>query len=85
MVQTINYFQTSDTALAAYLQTEGYLVFDQDYNDIRVIFILDVDESNPKLQELIRLYMSGKSQVEPTNYLRNYKTLSKIARRGNNS
>lgn len=85
MEQSTNKFQTSDTALAAFIQVEGYLVIGQDYNAQRTTFILDIDERNPMLQELIRLYVSGKASVEPANYLRNYKALSKQARNGGNS
>ena len=75
-------YRTSDTSLAAYLQTEGYPVVDRDNNAPRVVFILSIDESDPKLQELVRLFYAGKARVEPSTFLRNYRILARQAREG---
>jgi len=77
-----NNYRTSDTSLAAYLQTEGYPVIGRDNNAPRVVFILNIEEGNPKLQELVRLFHAGKARVEPSTFLRNYRILARQAREG---
>lgn len=77
-----NHYRTSDTSLAAYLQTEGYPVIDRDTNAQRVTFILNIKEDDPKLQELVRLFHAGKARVEPSTFLRNYRILARQAREG---
>lgn len=77
-----NNYRTSDTSLAAYLQTEGYPVVDRDITSPRVIFILNIGEDDPKLQEFVRLFHAGKARVEPSTFLRNYRILARQAREG---
>jgi hypothetical protein len=77
-----NLFRTSDTALAAYIQTEGYPVNDTDASGQRTVFTLNIGENDPKLLEMNRLFYAGKAKVEPSNYLRSYKILTRQARDG---
>lgn len=77
-----NHYRTSDTALAAYLQTEGFAIIGQDNTSPRVIFIVGIAIDNPTLTEKVGLFYVGKARVEPTLFLRNYRILAKQARDG---
>ena len=72
-------YSTSDTQLAAYLQTEGFELIDV-ITAQRSVFYFKND--NSKLQEYIRLYHAGKARVEPSLYMRNYRQLVRKAREG---
>lgn len=71
-------FSTSDTPLAAYLLSQGFNLTDVNYSEPRVAFIFD--NSNGRLQEHVRLFLSGKALVEPARYLSNYRMLVGRAR-----
>lgn len=72
-------YRTSDTQLAAYLQSQGYELIEIIHNQHATFcFVNDTDQ----LQEDIRLFYAGKAQVEPTLYMRNYKSLVRKAREG---
>lgn len=72
-------YSTSDTPLAAYLQTEGFELTDIIHGQ-RAEFVFLND--SPKLQEYIRLYLAGKAKVEPSLFLRNHRNLARKAREG---
>jgi hypothetical protein len=76
------HFRTSDTALAAYIQLEGFQIIDVDPSGQRSVFVFSPQETDPKILELNKLFYSGKAKVEPSNYLRNYKVLTRHARDG---
>lgn len=81
MVYTGNteHYSTSDTQLAAFLQTDGFELLDIQHGQ-RSVFIFTND--NDKLQESIRLYHAGKARVEPSLYMRNYRSLVRKVREG---
>jgi len=79
---TNNHYKTSDTALTAYLQMEGYAILDLDTSTQRVTFTINISENDPKLVELVGSFYAGKAKVEPANFLRNYRILSRQAREG---
>ncbi len=81
-MNSANYFKTSDTHFAAYLVSEGYPVISKDFSQERVEFLIDIDSDSQKLKEYQRLFLAGKARVEPENYLKNYRTLSRQARGG---
>jgi len=72
-------YKTSDTQIAAYLQTEGFELIDIEHGE-RSVFSFSNEDS--KLQEHIRLYHAGKARVEPSLYMRNYRSLARKAREG---
>jgi hypothetical protein len=84
MVESVenNHYKTSDTALTAYLQMEGYTILNLDTSTQRVTFTINISENDPKLIELVGLFYAGRAKVEPTNFLRNYRILSRQAREG---
>jgi len=75
---------TSDTPLAAYLQTEGFEIIEIEHLEIanRKKSVFHFTNDSSKLQEHIRLYHAGKARVEPSLYLRNYHTLIRKIREG---
>lgn len=73
--------RTSDTAFAAYLQSEGLMVLERDSSSPRVFFVFDIAESDKKFIEFKRLFYSGKASVEPSTFQRNYRMLAKQAKR----
>jgi hypothetical protein len=77
-----NHYKTSDTALTAYLQLEGYIILDLDTATQRATFTINISEDDPKLVELVGLFYAGRARVEPTTFLRNYRILSRQAREG---
>jgi hypothetical protein len=77
-----NHYKTTDTALTAYLQTEGYAILDLDASTQRATFTINILEDDPKLVELVGLFYAGRAKVEPTTFLRNYRILSRQAREG---
>ena len=80
-----NEYRTSDTPLAAYLLTEGFSVLDveqhkDEHGRMRAIFIFANDST--ALGECLRLYQTGQASVEPSTFLRNYRSLVRRAREG---
>jgi hypothetical protein len=76
------HFRTSDTALAAYIQIEGFQIIDIDPSGQRTVFVFNTQDSDPKILELKRLFDIAKARVEPSIYLRTYKVLTRQARDG---
>lgn len=72
-------YSTSDTQIAAYLQTEGFELVDIVHGQRAVFYFVN---DSDKLQEHIRLYHAGKARVEPSLYMRNYRSLARKAREG---
>ena len=72
-------YSTSDTQLAAYIQTEGFELLEiLPGQRAQFVFLND----SVKLQEQVRLFLAGKAKVEPSLYMRNYRTLARKAREG---
>ena len=61
-------YQTSDTSLACYLITLGFILNDIDYSQPRFIFTFR--ESHTTLQEHEHIYIAGKATVDPATYSR---------------
>lgn len=77
-----SHYRTSDTALAAYFQIEGFQIIDVDPSGQRTIFVFNAQENDTKILELKRIFDIGKARVEPSIYLRTYKVLTRQARDG---
>lgn len=75
-------FRTSDTTLATYLVTKGYLVIgvESESIDKRLSFIIDIQKDSPELVRLCGLFYAGQSQVEPSEFARTYSNLVKLTR-----
>ena len=74
-------YPVSDTSLAAYLYTEGFVIVDIDYTDPeRAEFIFKVNGSSSldEYERHRRLYELGKATVNPSVYSRSYKKLTRI-------
>ncbi|KKN22225.1 hypothetical protein LCGC14_0917260 [marine sediment metagenome] len=74
-------YKTSDTALAAFLVTQGFPLDAIDYANPRYEFIfsdgnLDVD----KIKEAATNYLIGEARVDPAVYNRVLRKLTKIVR-----
>ena len=69
-------FRTSDTSLATYLFSEGYQIIDIDYSNPRAEFVFKDDSQ--QLNESVRLYSIGKTQVDASTYSRLHRKLTKI-------
>lgn len=61
-------YQTSDTSLACYLITLGFILDDIDYSQPRFVFTFK--EANNTLQEYELKYVAGKAKVDPATYSR---------------
>lgn len=73
-------FKTANTALAAYLITEGYELADKDTsNPNEVLFIFD--NGSPKLAELVRAFNMGTAVVNASIFYHNYRKLVAITQR----
>ena len=69
-------YRTSDTSLAAYLFTEGFPIVDIDYSNPRAEFVFK--NNSPQINEAVRLYSIGKTQVDASTYARLHRKLTKI-------
>jgi len=72
-------FCTSDTALTAYLSTEGY-EFSKDFsNPYKVVFIFD--NNTKSFSEAVRAYNMGTATINASQFNHNYrKLISEIQR-----
>jgi hypothetical protein len=74
--QLRNFYRTSDTSLATYLFSEGFQIIDIDYSNQRAEFVFK--DNSPPLNEAVRLYSIGKTQVDAATYARLHRKLTKI-------
>lgn len=72
-------YRTSETPLAAYLMSEGFILLDVEHND-RSVFIFKND--TPKLQETVRLYQSGQAKGNIAVFFNAYKRLLRRIKEG---
>jgi len=63
-----NNYKTSDTSLAVYFITEGFVLSDIDYSLPRYVFHFDGDAE--KLKEHENKYIAGTAKVDPSIYSR---------------
>jgi len=67
-LNTSNGYQTSDTSLATYLITEGFILIDIDYSQPRYVY--SFNGTLEKLKEYEHKYIAGKAKVDPSIYSR---------------
>lgn len=68
MINPNGAYQTSDTPLACYLITLGFILDDIDYSHPRFVFTFKEDHNT--LQEYELKYIAGKAKVDPATYSR---------------
>lgn len=66
-------YSTKDTALAAYLHTEGFELIDVDSSSFPSIFHFKDD--NPKIREYVHAFQSGKAEGNIAMFFRAYKIM----------
>ena len=75
----IDTYPTSDTPLASYLITEGYLLESIDYSRPRFVFHF---RNSSEIQKTAASYISGNALTDPSAYIRiNKQLLTTIAHR----
>lgn len=73
-------FSTPNTALAAYLLSEGFELASKDVtNPQEISFVFN--NTSPKLSELVRAFNMGTAQGNITTFYYNYRKLVSIAQR----
>ena len=68
-----NAYKTTDTALAAYLYSEGFELLEVDGSNFPSVFYFE--NSNPKLSEYIRNFQIGKAEGNIAIFFKSYKTM----------
>jgi hypothetical protein len=71
-------YKTSDTALAAYLITQGHYPLHIDYEQPR--FEYSFENNNIELAQHASKYVTGNALVDPATYNRVFRKLSRIVR-----
>jgi hypothetical protein len=66
-------YSTNNTALAAYLHSEGFELLDVDTSDFPAIFNFRND--NPKLMEFVRAFQVGKAEGNIGLFFRSYRIM----------
>lgn len=75
-MQLNHQFETSDSALAAYLISEGYPEPTLRNNNNRCVFCFDGDDG--KMQSYIRAYQSGDATTNVSIFYHNYKRVLRM-------
>ncbi|KKM70539.1 hypothetical protein LCGC14_1439780 [marine sediment metagenome] len=73
-------FRTSDTALAAFLVTQGFPLSAIDYSSPRYEFVFDGNIDEDLIKEASQNYQTSKALVDPATYNRILKTLLRTVR-----
>ena len=73
-------YQTSDTALAAYLVTQGYPLDKIDYTNPRYEFIFDGNLDEERIKEAATNYLIGEARVDPAVYNRILRKLTRTVK-----
>ena len=72
-LDVLDNFRTSDTALAAYLISEGYGVPDIDYNGSRAYFIFS--KENPQIEKAIGDWDTARAETNAVLFFNAYQSL----------
>ncbi len=69
-------YKTTDTALATYLITEGFIPTEIDYSKPRYEFVFP--NGNSQLQDLASKYITGQARVDPATFARINRALMRL-------